>query len=102
VGLIIPGAGACIQSAAAQYAMPCCAGASCAMDGQMRGGSCCAKVQGEFAKASIAPPASSADMAYLGGALRQLVTVAAHRPSRTLSCAYSPPSSALPLHPLQI
>jgi hypothetical protein len=102
VGLIFPSAGACIESAVAHYAMPCCAGASCAMGGQMRGGSCCAKVQGEFSKTLIAPPTSPIGLPTLAGAVRLAMAVPADRPLRTLSCAYSPPSSALPPHPLQI
>jgi hypothetical protein len=72
------------------------------MDSQMRGGSCCAKVQGEFSNASIVPPASSVGMPYLTGAVRQPVTVADHGPARTFSCAYSPSSPTPSLHPLQI
>jgi hypothetical protein len=102
VGLIFPSAGACMQSGGAQFAMPCCAGASCAMDQQMREGSCCAKVQGEFSNASIAAPASSVGVFYLAGAVQQPVIVLARGPSRTFSCTYSPPSSAPPPHPLQI
>jgi hypothetical protein len=73
------------------------------MGEQMRGASCCATVQGEFAKAPIAPPgSSSAGAPILADVVWTPQTAPTLPPILSLARAYSSLLSTLPQHPLQI
>jgi hypothetical protein len=68
------------------------------MGEQMRSGSCCAKIQGELSKVSIAPPATLPNLAY---AVNSVVPVPA--PLMRVCGRVDPPApSASYQHPLQI
>ena|SRR6266567_1042431 len=102
VGLVFPTAGACLQRGGDQYAMPCCSVGSCTMGETMRGGSCCAKIQGEFGKASIAHPSSCPSLLAQPSAVRLTVAAPISCGIKSSNWEHAPISPSVPPHPLQI
>jgi hypothetical protein len=102
VGLAFPAAGACLQRGGVEYAMPCCSAGSCSMGEAMRGGSCCAKIQGESGKVSIAHPAPGSSLAAEPSAVRLTVAEAISCGIKASDWQHRLILPSAPPHPLQI
>src|SRR5260370_26577894 len=102
VGLVFPTAGACLQRGGDQYATPCCSVGSCTMGETMRDGSCCAKIQGESGKASIAHPAPGSSMAAEPCAVRLTVAAPISCGIKASNWEHAPISPSVPPHRLQL